>query len=282
MQENTDKELESARVAIYPIDVRGVAVPDIAGETTADTTGNFLTMGKYGDKSINVTKDDQLVASQQTEMRDIAGATGGVARFNNNIARSLQEDFNQGRSYYTISYTPSNSAWHGGYRRINLSLEPTPQQQGDQLIYRKGYYAKDPPPQPTPTADQFKTAMQHGAPAATSVLFSAKVSKSAHSADVGFAIEASTIHYQPDASGKFVADIDCAILEYNAAGKQIANSLIRITSSVSPDQRPALTNGIVRAKQTITLKSGAASLVLGVRDQSTGNFGNLEVALATR
>jgi hypothetical protein len=122
--------------------------------------------------------------------------------------------------------------------------------------------------------------MQHGAPAATSVLFSAKVSKSAHSADVNFAIEAKTVQYQSDPSGKLVADIDCAILEYNAAGKPIATSLIRLTSSVSPEQRAALNNGIVRAKQTIALKSGATSLVLGVRDQSTGNFGNLEVALA--
>ncbi|MGB0122430.1 MAG: VWA domain-containing protein, partial [Silvibacterium sp.] len=279
MQEKTDKDLQNARVAIYPIDASGVAPPDIAGETSADTTGNFLTMGKYGDQSINVKKDDQLEAAQQNEMRAIAHATGGVASFNNDIARTLRDDFNRGASYYTISYTPSNAAWNGAYRKINLTLEPD--QPGDQLIYRQGYYAKDPQPEPAPTADQFKMAMQHGAPAATAVLFSAKVSKASGAANVEYAIESRTIQYFPDPSGKLVANIDCAILEYDAAGKVIGTSLIRLTSAVSPEQRAALNIGTVRAKQSIALKPKATSLVLGVRDQSTGRFGNLEVALAT-
>ena len=219
MQQTTDKQLQLARVAIYPIDVRGVAPPNIDGETSADTTGNFLTMGKYGDQSINVKKDDQLEAAQQTEMRSIAQATGGVASFNNDIARTLHDDFNRGASYYTISYTPSNPAWNGAYRKINLTLEPD--LPGDQLIYRQGYYAKDPQPEPAPTADQFKMAMQHGAPAATAVLFSAKVSKASGAANVEYAIESRTIQYSPDPSGKLVANIDCAILEYDAAGKVI-------------------------------------------------------------
>jgi hypothetical protein len=49
---------------------------------------------------------------------------------------------------------------------------------------------------------------------------------------------------------------------------------------VSPERRAALNVDGVHARQTIALKPGAASVVLGVRDQTTGRFGNLEVALA--
>ena len=59
MQEDTDKELQSARVAIYPIDARGVAPPTIEGVTTADTRGTFYRSGATGDQSIDVQQDDQ-------------------------------------------------------------------------------------------------------------------------------------------------------------------------------------------------------------------------------
>ena len=276
MQEDTDKELQSARVAIYPIDARGVAPPTIAGETTADTQGDLLSIGATGDQSINVQQDDQIKAAQKSEMLEIAKATGGVATFNNDIAKTLRSEFDRSESYYTISYTPANTEWNGGYRKINLTVE----QPTDQLIYRQGYYAKDAPPMPAPTKEQFRMALQHGAPAATDVLFSAKVSKSGDGANVEYRIDPRTIEYQADASGQLVASADCAIVEYDAKGKAIATSLVRVTSTVSAERRAALNVDGLRAKQTIALKPGAASLVVGVRDQTTGRFGNLEMALA--
>jgi hypothetical protein len=116
----------------------------------------------------------------------------------------------------------------------------------------------------------------------TDVLFSAKVNKSADGANVEYTIDPRTIEYQADASGQLVASADCAIVEYDAKGKQITTSLVRVTSTVSPERRAALNMDGLRAKQTIALKPGAASVVLGVRDQTSGRFGNLEVALASQ
>ena len=220
--------------------------------------------------------EDQLSAAQKSEMLEIAKATGGVATFNNDIAKTLKNEFDRSESYYTISYTPANTEWNGGYRRIQLSLD----EQGNQLIYRQGYYAKEPQSPATPTKEEFRQALSHNAPAATEVLFSAKVTKAADAANVEYTIDPRTIDYQADASGQLVASADCAILEYDAKGKLIASSLVRVTSTVSPERRAALNMDGLRAKQSIALKPGATSVVLGVRDQSTGRFGNLEVALA--
>ncbi len=125
MQEKTDKDLESARVAIYPIDARGVALQDITGETSADVMGS-------AEGSDGVNLDNQLNAAKTTEMRSIASSTGGTANFNNDLVKTLRTDFNEGQDYYTISYTPSNTAWNGAYRKINLALD----QQGYHLSYR--------------------------------------------------------------------------------------------------------------------------------------------------
>ncbi len=276
IQATTDKELQSARVAIYPIDARGVAPPDYEGITTADTNGGGVAGGSAG--LAEVSTKDQLSAAQMSEMLEIAKATGGVASFNNDIAKTLRNEFNRSESYYTISYTPANTEWNGGYRRIQLSLD----EPGNQLIYREGYYAKDPQSAPTPTKEEFRQALGYGAAAATDVLFSAKVTKSADAANVEYTIDPRTIDYQEDASGQLVASADCAIVEYDAKGKAIATSLVRLTSTVSPERRAALNVDGLRAKQTIALKPGAASVVLGVRDQSTGRFGNIEVALAAQ
>jgi hypothetical protein len=219
---------------------------------------------------------DQLSAALKSGMLEIAKATGGVATFNNDIAKTLRNEFDRSKSYYTISYTPANTEWKGGYRRIQLSLD----EPGNQLIYREGYYAKAPESAPTPTKEEFRQALVHGAPASTDVLFTAKVNKSADGANVEYAIDPRTLVYEADASGQLVASADCAIVEYDAKGKQIATSLVRVTSTVSPERRAALNMDGLRAKQSIALKPGAASVVLGVRDQSTGRFGNLEMALA--
>lgn len=271
LQQVVDTQLQSARVAIYPIDARGVARPDIEGETTADTEGNFLKIGNLGDKSINVKREDQLKAAQQSEMLSVAQATGGSAHFNNDIAQTLRDDFNQAQSYYTLSYTPSNSDWNGAYRRIDLRLQP----KGLQLVYRRGYYASDPQPQPIPTRQQFRLALVHGATPETSVLFTANLSTSGDAATVDYAIDPRTVQFQPNSSGKEVANLDCAIIEYDSAAKVIGTSLINVASTVDAGSSSAS----LSAKQTIPLTPGAASLSLGVRDQSTGLFGTLEVAL---
>jgi VWFA-related protein len=276
MQEDADKALQSARVAIYPIDARGVAAPSVDGVTTADTGGDFLSLGKTADKAIDFKKDDQLSTGQKSEMLEIAKATGGVASFNNDIAKTLRTEFARSESYYTISYTPANTEWNGGYRRIQLGLDKP----GNQLIYREGYYAKDPQTAPAPTKEEFRQALGYGAAAATDVLFSARVSRSGETASVDYTIDPRTIQYQADTAGELVASADCAIIEYDAKGKAIATSLVRLTSTVSPERRGALNVDGLRAKQTIALKHGAVSVVLGVRDQTTGRFGNLEVALA--
>ena len=278
IQAVTDKELESARVAIYPIDARGLAPPDYRGITTADTT--FDNGGNVAGPSqrSQVAAADQLSAAHTSEMLEIAKATGGVSTFNNDIAKTLRNEFDRSESYYTISYTPSNTDWNGAYRRMSLTLD----QPGYQLVYRQGYFAKDPEPQPTPTKEQFRQALQRGAASATDVLFSAKVNKTVDSATVDYKIDTQTIAYQADASGKLAAAIDCAIVEYDSKGKPIATSLVRLNSAVDPARRAALNADGLRAEQSIALKPGAASLVLGLRDQMTGRFGNLEVPLSGR
>ena len=88
--------------------------------------------------------------------------------------------------------------------------------------------------------------------------------------------------FQEDSSGQFLTDIDFAILQYDAKGKVLDKSLIQRSDKMTAEQRAHLTSRTLSAKQTITLKAGATTAVLGVRDQISGRFGKVEVALITR
>jgi VWFA-related protein len=276
MQKAMDKQLESSRVAIYPIDVRGVIGAETPGVDSSDTSGGMYVYDPPGLAS-QEGKYDRVTASEQAEMLDIAHSTGGIARFNHNdVVGILHEDFNQSQNYYTISYSPSNTKWDGNYRRIDIAL----QQKGYRLVYRRGYFARDLHPEPMPTVDQFTLAMKHGAAPETSVLFSAKLHKSADKVEVEYAIDPQTLQFRPEPSGKELAEVACVIVEYDSAGKVIGTSQIQVTGRVNPEQRANLQTNAFPAKQTVPLKPGAATLTIGVRDQSTGRFGNLEVAIA--
>jgi VWFA-related protein len=268
MQQKTDKELESARVAIYPVDSRGVAAPDIPGVTTADSTFE-------GSAAILGAMDDELLAARRSEMVDIAKATGGTARFSNNIAGALRDDFNQANSYYTVAYTPSDKEWKGAYHRIQVSVDKAEAQ----LLYREGYYAQSVAADAKPTPEQFRDALRLGAPSEQAVQFTSQITKSGESATVEYGVEPKTVNFEEDASGQFLTDIDFAILEYDAKGKVLDKSAIRLSGKMTPEQRVHLSSKTLSAKQTITLKAGATNLVLGVRDRVSGRFGRVEVPL---
>jgi VWFA-related protein len=269
MQQKTDKELEAARVAIYPVDARGVPAPDIAGVTSADTTYT-------ANVAIASAMDADLSAARRQEMLEIAKATGGKAQFNNNITQALRDDFNQAKTYYTVAYTPPDKGWQGAYHRIQVSVDKPEAQ----LVYREGYYARSAEAEAKPTQEQFRDALRLSAPAEQAVQFTSQVTRSGESATVAYGVEPNTVNFQEDASGQFLTDIDFAILEYDAKGKVLDKSLIRLSGTMTPEQRAQLSSKTLSAKQTITLRAGATNLVLGVRDRVSGRFGRVEVPLA--
>jgi len=271
MQEKTDKELETARVAIYPVDARGVAPAEYAGITTADTEYS-------GNVGIVTGKADDLAVARRSEMLEIAQATGGTAQFNNNISMALRNDFNQANIYYTISYTPPDKEWKGAYHRIQLSVD----QHGSKLVYREGYYARSAETGSKPTPEQFKDALRLGAPAERAVEFTSKITKSGEQATVEYGVEPKGVEFEQDASGEFLADIDFAVLEYDVKGKVLDKGLVRLSGKLTPEQRAHVTAKTLSTKQTISLKAGATTLVLGVRDRVSGRFGSVEVGLVGR
>ncbi len=121
--------------------------------TSADTTYS-------GQVAIVSEIDADLSAARRQEMLEIAKATGGTARFSNNITQALRDDFNQANTYYTVAYTPPDKEWQGAYHRIQVAVDKPEAQ----LVYREGYYARSAEAEAKPTPEQFRDALRLGAP----------------------------------------------------------------------------------------------------------------------
>lgn len=131
--------LSNARVAVYPVDARGLAASTGAG---ADFDWPPRLMSSHGPEDVN------LFASQSA-MIELAEQTGGKAFINHNdIDRAVELAAMDAGVFYTVAYYPQNKKWNGEYRKITIKVT----RPGVKLRYRRGYYAVQ-SPQPSQHAD---------------------------------------------------------------------------------------------------------------------------------
>jgi len=208
-------ELTRAQVAVYPVNVRGVVVNPEGALTGGgspksgvggEAGGSGISMGgvasggsagrgigaagiQDGVGPLEGNGADSLIEDYQTQ-NDIATATGGRAFYSDNdLTAALGEAVQDGASYYTLSYSPTNPNYDGSLRRIRITLA----RQGCRLAYRRSYYADDPEvprarprknASPEEMEEDFATReqerlifanLQHGAPLVHDLIFKVRI-----------------------------------------------------------------------------------------------------------
>jgi VWFA-related protein len=277
LQHETDKRLEAARVAVFPLDIRGnngtfegIDTADVQGSLYAKPTGAI----RYSD---DVHQAAQRMNSEHAEMEDLAKQTGGIAHYNrNDLTQQLSDQFNQAQTYYTLSYSPTDKNWDGKYRKISLKLKD----HSYNLYYRHGYFADTPPATPANPADAFTMAMRHGAPVSTSVLFKVNLDKKIPGKlGLHYIVDPHTLLLVESQDNRKSAKINCAVVEYDEAGALLGTSTIQVSASLRPDQLSLLESSGYPANQLVLLLPNAKWLAIGIQDANTGTFGTLQIAI---
>ncbi len=186
--------LAMARVALYPVDSRGLLnVPSATAENNpqnpqlmnsmqrvpAGSLGQQVGMMNQQNFRQKLQKQDMdfldQVAFDHLNMDAFARETGGKALYNTNgLGEALGDAIANGADYYTLAYAPENHDYNGQYRRVEVKLEET----GYDLEYRRGYFAYDPsaPAKLMPgRVSPLIAAMQHGGLPLSQVLFKVRV-----------------------------------------------------------------------------------------------------------
>ena len=121
--------LTLSRVAVYPIDGRGLQTPP-----------EFQASNNHGGGMRGGMGFEASQAFQHMDLDSIADATGGHAFYNTNgLKQAIAQIVNNGSNYYTLAYATTNKKWEGQFRHIKVKLE----RPGVRVQYRQGYYAID-------------------------------------------------------------------------------------------------------------------------------------------
>ena len=298
--------LSRSQVAVYPINARGLMTsPLFDVSTTRNYSGSRGTARSNQDQQKFISD----TAAENQTMLAMAETTGGRAFVNTNgLAAAVSSAIEEGANFYTLAYTPTNSADDGKLRKIHVQVSRS----GLQLAYRKGYYADRPGEKADDvpiavgvgpsTGKTLHFAMLRGAPEPSEVLIHVGVvpitpagqTEDAVAAgnhvrektkgpyrrySVNYAVDPSGLVFVRDASGKVHADFDLLIFVFTANGEVVNSHAGRVSLAMKvEDLRKALARGLVYHQEISVPAKGEYFLRIGVHELHADRYGAVEVA----
>ena len=294
----TSQLLSAARVAVYPVDARGLMSQPSFDANYAGPAG------PGGSVSGNNNQFIQQTGAEEGSMRQIAEQTGGhVYVGTNGLKEAVAKAVENGASYYTIAYAPAAKPPDGKFHAIKLRVDNADYK----LAYRHGYYADsaDKPSAHNPgQSNLIMAATMHGAPPATQIVFQARVLKAADPLLQGAklpdgpagemtatlkaplqryivdtTIDAHTLNFADAPDGAHQSAVEFALIAYDADGRRLNYSGSSLRVSLKADQYTAVLARGIPIRIALDLPVGHASLCIAVHDLNAGSTGSLEVPL---
>jgi VWFA-related protein len=270
-------ELEQERIAVYPIDARGL--------TTYSNISMF---------------------AQQSLMNETARATGGQAFYNNNGLKEITGHvLNSDGSFYTLTYSPHDPHLDNKWHKVRMTLN----EEGYQLSYRRGYFAdgsQGGAEQPQKTSARTRLLpdgekVQLPAMRSLPIIFHARVLPASDPAvdsaqklavsipapppkkgSVPFSVRYSLpldAFTQQTVDGKPEVIFGVAAVVLNRDGRAVDSHAERVTMTLDEDVARLNPNGPLAFDQRLNLRKDDQYLYLAVWDATSGRLGTLQIPL---
>ena len=127
--------LTDARVAIYPVDVRGLDTDYSASQHIVSVPGS-----RSRNPAAQMGRIHTMRMMSQSGMDQLADGTGGrTCKGTNDLSGCVESAIRDSSSYYELAYSPEGIKWDGRFRKISVKIHRS----GVKLAYRRGYYAED-------------------------------------------------------------------------------------------------------------------------------------------
>ena len=300
----TDAVLSEAEVVLYPI-----ASESLAADPLYDA-GNQLDVTNQHQAQDAATgelwEDAKQRNANHTTMDEIARDTGGVAIYNTNgFNDALARVADQGSYYYTLAYTPTNTASDGQFRKIQVKLATG----NYKLAYRRGYYAADAKlvqasvdMQPS---DPLRTYMDPGTPDSTQIPLALRIQpespKSGVSSStpapnragdndnlrdplrrysVDFVVAARGLQFDTTPDGGRHGKIEAAMVVYDQQGRPLNWMVKQVNLDMDAARYAEVQQNGVNFTLEIDVPKDGVSLRSGVYDRESNLAGTLEVPLS--
>lgn len=289
-----------SRVALYPVDVRGlVPMPGFnpAGGGTPST-------GRFGGGNVGgEVRAENDLGDRHLWMNQIAFATGGRAIFDTNgVAQALSRAESESEHYYTLAYSPGSPSENGGFRHIEIKVA-TP---GIKLEYRAGYYAQN-AKDSAREREKFKSpltpVMQFGGPNYTQIPFHIELALASQQPDLTesakrIGVEAAKLksppiryrftwhvnlqHLQltPGPDGLEHGKLTACLAAYDTDGKLLNHITGNLAFKISPADVIKYRDSGMPITQSFDLPAGHIFIRAGLVDPDTARTGATEFAIS--
>jgi VWFA-related protein len=267
--------LEAQRIAIYPIDARGLTV----------------VFGKAA----------MAVAMQQMQMRQDAEATGGTAYVNTNgLALTAQHIVGTDGNYYTLTYSPNDLKNDATWHRVELKLA----RRDYQLSYRHGYF--DDRSNRSGPAGNTRTVLRPGGnkvevPSGSEpIVFNVDIASApatAPPAPGDLPLKRGQMRYMVKyhvpalevfaAQGKVqgdvgTAELGTAVWAFNHDGEPVARNAMNVRLAVDEQKARTVPKAALIFTETINLPQGQNYLYLALWDARTGRIGTVDAEVEVK
>lgn len=266
-------ELETERIALYPIDARGLMV-EISSAS---------------------------VVPQHMLMADMAEATGGRAWYNNNgLAEIASRTVDSDCDFYTVTYRPDNLKANDKWHKVKITVDGGPYH----LSYRRGYFddgtgtshpprkvttiwrahgeaVQGPDPQTEPIVFEARVLRSGAAPPANSAQSSAKAhppKRNERAYAVHYSVRADALTHEI-VNGETQISLGAAILAFNHFGRVTGYVAQKRTLSLNRETLKENPTAKFGFDQLINLPKGQDYLYIALWDMSNGRLGTLQLPL---
>src|SRR6185312_692118 len=305
--------LARARVAVYPIDARGLQNVPMIDASRSPRPSVSQSPAKYANDAAAFS---QANFEEHVSMEQVAEDTGGHAFYNNNgLAAATSKAIEAGSHYYTLTYSPPKNEQRGGYHTIQVKLQGDVAAHGLNISYRRGYYDEDasarrpsPTIQAAPVASAAtanpayaRRAMDRGAPAPGEILFKVRVLPDSTATEstvapnnelnapanvkgpfrrynLDFAALPSDFSLPGGSDGRRHSAIEFVAMVYDAKGKLLNMEADMLKLNLPPENyMKALPAGVEYHLQISAPAKGENFLRIGIHDTISGRMGVVEV-----
>ncbi|HSA94194.1 MAG TPA: VWA domain-containing protein [Terriglobales bacterium] len=265
----TTAMLTDARVAVYPVDARGLVV----GITAINADRPRVQFKE------DIERASRQILDTQQSMEVMASFTGGrMFKNRNDIDNAVATSIREGSTYYVVGYYAENKNWDGRFRELRVRLK----RPGLTIRHRQGYFAFDPEKWETRSkavqADMAWTLEATAMPA-TQIVFDARIAPAGSGEPVTlpieFRVDLNTLSARPLANGGKAYRAEFHAVAINQKGDVAARLALELTAPVLSSDLHALEQQGLPFRLEMELPSGRYELRLGVRDVTTGFFGTL-------
>jgi hypothetical protein len=226
-----------------------------------------------------------------------AEQTGGKATHHNDLKGALAEDIQNGSSYYTLAYSPTDSREIGRERKITVRMK----EEGYKLSYRRNYFERTSAEIKTdaskPMTDPLRPLMDRGMPSFSDLHFRLHVDPETAPPPSGappngdnaalkppfqhytvrFFLAPENLNLIESADGTRRAPVEVALIAYSQRGESL-NWLVRsVNLAVRADQWAFAESNGIPFHFDFDIPSGDVYLRAGIYDASSERAGTLEV-----